>query len=139
MKRLLFFSLLLVAFANCHKSPDEKTTSLPNALLGKWTYTEYYVGIGDGVTRWQPVQPPNQIVAFLPDGRFQPTASFLSSATHYEIMDSSRVKFSPVATPSGPDYIIMAYRMDTTGALLLSPVNPICICGCADKFRRSKL
>lgn len=127
--QILLLPLLLFAIA-CKKSVDP----IENSLIGKWTYTEYYMSIG-GPGEWHPVTPPKQTIEFKSDGTFIPSESFLKDANHFEILDSVTVKFQPASTPSG--FILMGYTIDTTAReLQLWPVNPMCIEGCSNKFKR---
>ena len=127
--QILLLPLLLFAIA-CKKSVDP----IENSLIGKWTYTEYYYSIG-GPGEWHPVTPPKQTIEFKSDGTFIPSESFLKDANHFEILDSVTVKFQPASTPSG--FILMGYTIDTTAReLQLWPVNPMCIEGCSNKFKR---
>ena len=81
------------------------------------------------------VTPPKQTIEFKPDGTFIPSESFLKDANHFEILDSVTVKFQPASTPSG--FILMGYTIDTMARQLqLWPVNPMCIEGCSNKFKR---
>jgi hypothetical protein len=131
VKKLLFLSLILLVFIpGCKKSSLEP---IENSLIGKWIYTEYYQSIG-GPGQWYPVTPPGQTVEFKPDGRFL-SSSFLKDADHFQILDSVTVKFQPASTSSG--YILMGYSVDTAAReLLMYPVNPFCIEGCSNKFKR---
>lgn len=127
---ILILTLLMLAAAGCRKAADES-----NSLIGKWTFTEYYSSPG-GPGQWQPVKPANQVIEFKEDGTFKSAKSFLSTATHYEIIDSANVKFTPAETPSG--YWIMAYEIKSS-ALVMYAVNPACFEGCSYKFKRKSL
>jgi hypothetical protein len=131
VKKLHFLSLIFLVFIlGCRKSSLEP---IENSLIGKWTYTEYYQSVG-GPGQWQPVTPPGQTIEFKPDGRFL-SSLFLKDATHFKILDSVTIKFQPASTASG--YILMAYSIDTAvRELLMYPVNPFCIEGCSNKFKR---
>lgn len=126
----LLGSLFLFTIA-CRKSnPD----LIDRAIIGKWTYIEYYIGIG-GPTQWQPVTPANQTIEFKSNGSFVPSTSFLKGARNFDFVDSIIIKFQPAATSSG--YMLMGHLIDSqTGELYLYPVNPACIEGCNNKFRR---
>jgi hypothetical protein len=135
-RNLSILILFLVTIASCTKSAD-KERSLTSGLTGKWEYTETYFSIG-GPGTWHPVQPGGQTIEFKPDGSFISVASFSGTFRHYEVNDSATVKFTPAPTSSG--FVLMGYIIDSTeGSLLLYPVNPVCIEGCTDKFRRSGL
>ncbi len=100
----------------------------------KWTYIEYFFSIG-GPGQWHPVTPSNQTIEFKTDGSFIPAGSFLKPATKFEIVDSVTIKFQPASTPSG--YILMGYLIKAAEReLYLYPVNPACIEGCNNKFKR---
>ena len=131
VKKLLFLSLILLIFIpGCKKSALEP---IENTLIGKWIYTDYYLSIG-GPGQWYPVTPPGQTIEFEPDGRFH-SSSFLKDANRFQILDSVTVKFQPASTSSG--YILMGYSVDTAAReLLIYPVNPFCIEGCSNKFKR---
>ena len=135
VKKLQFLSLVLLFFAiACEKSTNKIIEPNENGLLGKWTYTEYYMSIG-GPGEWHPVSLPKQTIEFKSNGTFIPCESFLKEANHFEILDSVTVKIEPAATPMG--YILMRYDIKPfEGSLYLSPANPICIEGCSNKFER---
>jgi len=131
MKKLQLPGLVLLFLTvACKKSIEP----IESSLIGKWTYTEYYISIG-GPGEWRAVTPPNQTIEFKPDGTFIPSESFLKDANRFEILDSVTVKFQPVSTPSG--FILMGYIIDTMEReLQMYPVNPMCIEGCSNKFTR---
>jgi hypothetical protein len=132
--KLIFGLLLLIVSAGCSKMTIDNTESIENAVAGKWTYTEYFYSTGSP-GQWYPVTPANQTIEFKADGSFTGTASFLKEATHFVIVDSATIKFQPSTKPAG--YTLMNYRVKTTGReLILSPLDPICIEGCSDKFKR---
>lgn len=126
--------LLTLAAAGCSKATDENTTHLTHVLIGKWVYTESYMGIGNGRDVWQPAQPANQTVEFNADGTFYGTVPSLKEFTRFEITDSAIVTFRSAAKPSGYK---MGYNLENPyTTLILYPVEPYCICGCSDKFER---
>ena len=131
MKKLQLPGLVLLFLTvACKKSIEP----IESSLIGKWTYTEYYISSG-GPGEWRAVTPPNQTIEFKPDGTFIPSESFLKDANRFEILDSVTVKFQPVSTPSG--FILMGYIIDTMEReLQMYPVNPMCIEGCSNKFTR---
>jgi len=135
VKKLQFLSLVLLFFAiACEKSTNKIIEPNENGLLGKWTYTEYYMSIG-GPGEWHPVSLPKQTIEFKSNGTFIPCESFLKEANHFEILDSVTVKIEPASISMG--YILMRYDIKTSeGSLYLSPTNPICIEGCSNKFER---
>jgi hypothetical protein len=131
VKKLQFLSILLVFAIACKKSGDKTIEPVKNSLIGKWTYTEHY-GSSGGPGEWRPVNPSNQIIEFNSDGTFVPCESFLKDANHFEILDSVTVKFQPAFSGSS----MMSYSIDTIAReLILTPI-PLCIEGCADKFKR---
>jgi hypothetical protein len=131
--QLLTITLLLFTIA-CKKSGEKIIEPIENSLIGKWTYTEYYMGSG-APSEWRPVTPPNQTIEFKPGGTFIPSESFLKDADHFEILDSVTVKFQPTSTSSG--FILMGYSIDTMARQLqMYPVNPMCIEGCSNKFKK---
>jgi len=133
MGRSLFILLtILLVSASCSKPVPEKVPYPVNTLIGKWKYTEHYMSIG-GPGQWYLVQPPNQTVEFKADGTFQSAASFSTTFSRYEITDSATVKFTPAPNPTGS--VVMKYEFNSvTNTLLLYPVEPMCIEGCAYKF-----
>jgi len=134
MKSSFFIGLLLLLATGCSKSPVENTEAIENTVVGQWTYTEYFYSTG-APGQWYPVTPANQIIEFKADGSFTGTASFLKDATHFVIVDSTTIKFLPSTKPAG--YALMNYRVKTAEReLILSPLDPICIEGCSDKFKR---
>ena len=133
VKKLQFLSLVLLFFAIACEKSSNRIIEPENGLVGKWTYTEYYMSIG-GPVEWHPVSP-KQTIEFKSNGTFIPCESFLKEANHFEILDSVTVKIEPAATPMG--YILMRYDIKPfEGSLYLSPANPICIEGCSNKFER---
>ena len=123
-------ALLTIVFS-CKKSG---MTSIHDSLIGKWIFTESKIGTGPP-GQWQPVTPRGQTIEFKEDGSFISSGNFLTGTTHFRIMDSVTVKFSPETTSSG--YILMYYSIDTLARdLILSPANPACIEGCQYKFIR---
>ena len=136
VKKLDLPGLILLFFIIACKKDNKVIEPIENSLIGKWTYTEYYMSIG-GPGDWRPVNPPNQAIEFKPDGRFIPCESFLPATDHFEILDSVTVKFQPASTSSG--FILMGYVIDTIkGELQMYPVNPMCIEGCSNKFKKIK-
>ena len=127
--------LVLLCFAiACKKSGNKIIEPIENGLIGKWTYTEFYVSLGDP-GGWRPVSPPDQTIEFKSDGTFIPCESFLKDANHFEIVDSVTVKIEPASTPSG--FILMGYTIKPSDRELdLFPVAPLCIEGCSNKFIR---
>jgi hypothetical protein len=131
LKKLQFLSILLLFTISCKKSGDKTIEPVENSLIGKWTYTEHY-GSSGGPGEWRPVNPSNQIIEFNSDGTFVPCESFLKDANHFEILDSVTVKFQPAFS----GFSMMSYSIDTIAReLILTPI-PLCIEGCADKFKR---
>ena len=138
--RRLFFLILSIAFIGpgCSKSGNTGTVTVPHskALTGKWIFAEQKIGNG-GPGEWLPVQPANQYVLFKPDSSVNSNVSFLNTATGYSIVDSNRVKFLPVSSPSLSS--LMMYKIDSVkGELTLSPLELLCIEGCSYKFRLQK-
>ena len=127
---LLIF--LLLVFTACDKSANKSSDA--TALIGKWTYTERYYSIG-GPGGWHPVETANQVIEFKSDGSFKGAPDFLPGATSFEIIDSAKLKFGPASLPAGNR--LMRYDLKSAhGALILYPVDPVCIEGCSDKFVR---
>jgi len=135
MKKVQFLILIFLVFiAGCSKLDNAKPAAVENTIIGKWSYTEYYLSIG-GPGQWYPVTPANQVIEFKPDGTFIPSKFFLKDATKFEIVDSVTLKIQPASTPSG--YILMGYSIKTAEReLYLYPVSPYCIEGCSNKFKR---
>jgi len=76
VKKLQFLSLALLLFTiACEKSSNKIIEPNENGLLGKWTYTEYYMSIG-GPGEWHSVSPPKQTIEL---NRTEP----LSLANHF--------------------------------------------------------
>ncbi|MGG9963104.1 hypothetical protein [Ferruginibacter sp. SUN106] len=135
MKRKFMTGLLVVLlFAACSKATVADKEPIENTVTGIWTHTEYFYSTG-APGQWYAVTPANQTIEFKADGSFTGTASFLKEATHFVIVDSTTIKFLPSAKPSG--YTLMNYHVKTAEReLYLSPLDPICIEGCSDKFKR---
>ena len=88
-----------------------------------------------GPGQWHPVSPANQTIEFKPGGSFISSESFLKTATKFEMVDSATIKFQPASTSSG--YILMGFSINTAEEeLYMHPVNPACIEGCNNKFKR---
>jgi hypothetical protein len=131
VKKLQFFCLIFLTFnPGCKKNIEP----IDNSIIGKWTYTEYNIGIG-GPGQWLPATPAGQTIEFKSDGTFISSGSLRWEATKFEILDSVTIKFRPASTP--PGYLLMVYSIDTIAReLLMYPVNPMCIEGCEYKYRR---
>jgi hypothetical protein len=129
--------VFLLGMVSCSRTAYKITQAPLGTLLGKWAYTEHYVSTG-GPGQWSLVQPAGQIIEFKEDGTFQSAPSFSGTFRRFEIIDSTKLRFSPAPTPSG--FVIMEYKVDTAeGTLLLRPIEPMCIEGCDHKFKRSRL
>jgi hypothetical protein len=134
MKSRFVIGLLLLLSIGCSKRPVENTEPIENSVVGQWTHTAYFYSTG-APGQWYPVTPANQTIEFKADGSFTGTVSFLKEATHFVIVDSITIKFLPSTKPSG--YTLMNYRVKTAEReLILSPLDPMCIEGCSDKFKR---
>ena len=96
VKKLQFLSLVLLFFAIACEKSSNRIIEPENGLVGKWTYTEYYMSIG-GPGEWHPVSP-KQTIEFKSNGTFVPCESFLKEANHFEILDSVTLKIEPAAT-----------------------------------------
>jgi hypothetical protein len=132
-KKIIQLLVLSFILFSCKKS---SVTSNPigNSLIGKWTYTQYWYSIGSG-GEWHAVKPTNQTIEFQSDGTFISAESFLKEANTFEIIDSATVKFLPATNASGSQ--LMSYKIDTIKReLTMSPINPVCIEGCANRFKR---
>jgi hypothetical protein len=130
----ILFLFLVFSIIGCTKSSYRNSNPIDNSLVARWTYVEYYFSIG-GPGEWHPVQPANQEIEFKSDGSFVSTESFLKGVTRYEIIDSVTIKVKPVSRPSG--YMLMGYKINTIDReLYLYPVDPYCIEGCGNKFKR---
>jgi len=128
MKGIYFLSFLYLFTISCKKSSPDLINS---AIIGKWTYTEYFYSTGAGPGQWHPVIPPNQTIEFRSDGSFIPSTSFLKEAKRFELVDSITIKFT-----TSSRFIIMGDSIDVgMGELYLYPI-PGCIEGCNNKFRR---
>jgi hypothetical protein len=126
---LVTFACLLLAIS-CRKTLDP----VPASLIGAWEYTENYYSAG-GPGSWHPVTPSGQKIEFRTDGTFIPCETFLKGATHFATVDSVTIRVSPVATALGS--ILLGFKFSPDGRELhLYPVDPICIEGCDNKFRR---
>jgi len=129
-RNVILFLALTFCAVGCTKST---VGPIADSLIGTWTYVEYFYSVG-GPGSWHPA-PANQKIEFKSDGSFSSTEFFLKGVNRYEIVDSVTIKFQPVSRPSG--YMLMGYKMDSSlGDLYLYPVDPYCIEGCSNKFRR---
>jgi hypothetical protein len=129
----IFFVILLTAGA-CNKSSSNNFKSFPDTLQGKWRYVEYYASSG-GPGSWYPVSPVNQWIEFKQNGIVSSNIESFKDADSYQLPDSNTIKF---IIPSKPDgFLLFRYNIDTLqAALILSPLHPLCIEGCAIKFKR---
>ena len=136
MTRITFFIFIVLAvtITACKKSADNNNEPIDHNLTGKWIYTENGFSIG-GPMIWRNAAPANQVIEFKANGTFIASENFLSGVTSYEKLDSITLKFQPVSL--SPGYIKMRYSIDSAdGRLYLSPFEPLCIEGCADRFVR---
>lgn len=114
--------------------PGCKREKINNALIGKWNYTDYYLGIG-GPGAWHSVTPAGQTIEFRANGSFAGSESFLSNFNTYRVNDTATVRFMSGWNISGS--ITMGYEVHAAdNTLFLYPVNPRCIEGCNNKFKR---
>ena len=135
MKSLLNLVIISIVLSGaCRKTDPEIGGKSAQSLIGKWTYTDYFYSIG-GPGEWHPVEPANQTIEFKADGSFVPAESFLKGVTRYEVLDSIRIKFHPTSTASG--FTLMGYSIEKAGKeLKMYPIDPLCIEGCNNRFRR---
>ena len=134
MKTIYFIALTILVFDFCCSKRPISAEPLNKDILGKWTWVENFYSIG-GAGQWHTVTPVSQTIEFKPNGSFVSPNAFLNGATRYELVDSITIKFQPASTASG--YILMQYKMDAGGSVLyLQPLDPRCIEGCNNKFRR---
>ena len=131
MGRFFIVSMIIVSFWGCRKS---FLPVIDRNLIGRWVYVESYYSVG-GPGKWHPVLPSNQKIEFKPNGQFIPPQSFLRTMNWYVPIDSVTIKFQPSLGSS--ENVLMGYKVDTlNNELFLYPVNPICIEGCNNKFKR---
>ena len=131
MSKQASLGCFILGMVSCSRPAYKLTQSSSGILLGKWIYMEHYFSTG-GPGQWSPVQPVGQTVEFKEDGTFQSVPSFSGSFRRFEIIDSTKLRFTPAPIPSG--FVSMEYKVDTAeGTLLLRPIEPVCIEGCNHK------
>jgi hypothetical protein len=134
MKEAQIVCLTLLFIVSCTTSTGKKESKTPNPLTAKWIHTETMYSVG-GPAEWHLVEPAGQQIELKEDGSFISSASFLKGANKYELVDSVTIKFQPASAP--PGYILMKYQLDAAGKeLYLSQIEPACIEGCGEKFKR---
>jgi hypothetical protein len=134
MRLILMLAIVFLAAGACNKSSVFNSKSYPDTLQGKWRYVEYYASSG-GPGSWYPVNPVNQWLELKPNGIVSSNMEPFKDADSYLLRDSNTIKF---IIPSKPDgFLLFRYDIDTLqAALMLSPLHPLCMEGCAVKFKR---
>jgi len=130
----IFFMLVIVlaVTGSCKKAGPGMAG--PVSLNGKWKYVEYYASIG-GPGNWYPASPANQWIEIKGNGDINSNMSSFNGVTGYQLQDAVTIKFMMPSAPGG--FWLFRYNIDTLLAqLVMSPVNPACIEGCAIKFKR---
>jgi len=134
MRSIFIVAAFLLAMTACTKSSSVSAHGpLNDSLPGKWWYSEYYYSIGSPGS-WHTINPVTQWIELHANGELHTNMTQLRTATGYLLPDSNQIKFIIPASQDG--YLLYQYRFDDLHALILSPLNPICIEGCASKFRR---
>ena len=134
MRLFIIVCLGFFAATACNKSTVYNSKSYPDSLQGKWRYVEYYISSG-GPGNWYPANPATQWIELKANGSVSSNMDPFKDADRYELPDSNKIKFIIPAKPDG--YLLYQYQIDTVqAALILSPLNPMCIEGCAIKFKR---
>ena len=133
----IFFVLLtgLTLLGACNKSTGvKKSKSYPDTLEGKWRYVEYFISSG-GPGSWYTVNPVTDGIELKQNGEINSNLAPFKDASSYEVTDSVTIKFIIPFNPDG--FLLYRYNVDTLqGGLILSPLKPLCIEGCASKFKR---
>jgi hypothetical protein len=128
-----FYGSIALIILSCNKSSTALHT-YPGALTGKWRFTEYYISPG-GPGSWYPATPAGQWFNLNTNGTITSNMEEFKQATAYELPDSSTIKMLLPARPGG--FKRYHYSIDTLQqVLVLSPLDPMCIEGCALKFKR---
>ncbi|MFT3933573.1 MAG: hypothetical protein QM726_08170 [Chitinophagaceae bacterium] len=128
----IIITIACLAFVGACSKSSGGLKSVPE-LKNKWNYVAQYYSIG-GPGSWHAVSPVTEWINLLPNGEVNSNLDPFKDATGYELPDSAKIKF---LIPSKPDgYLLFQYRFDDDGALILSPLNPMCIEGCAMKFKQ---
>ncbi len=134
MRLFFVFAAVFLITGACNKSSVNNFKSYHDTLQGKWRYVEYYQSIG-GPGSWYPANSVNQWLELKVNGTLSSNMDPFKDADSYLLPDSNTIKF---IIPSKPDgFLLFQYNIDTIQtALILSPLNPVCIEGCSIKFKR---
>ena len=134
MRVVLLLAIIIVAACACNKSSVIRSKSYPDTLQGKWQYSAYYMSIGDPGS-WYNVSPMIEWIDLQPNAVVSSNMAPFSDAGSYRLPGSNTIKFMIPSKPDG--FLLFQYTLDTVNAtLVLSPLNPLCIEGCAIKFKR---
>ena len=133
--RLIFVLLAIAAMLSaCNKSAAVKTTSYPHTLGGKWRYVEYFYSTGEP-GKWYTVNPVTEWIELKQNGEISSNMAPFKDASSYQVTDAVTIKFIIPTAQNG--FLLYRYNIDTVnGGLIFSPLTPLCIEGCASKFRR---
>ena len=130
-----FFVLIAIwslALISCNKSSVVPTT-LNEKISGKWRHTQYYYSIG-GPLIYVSKESGNQWIVFSADGKFSSNIPHFYNFSRYEILDSTKLKFT-ITTP--PGFRLFYFSLTPlANSLSLSPADFICVEGCGDIFKR---
>ena len=130
----IFFKLavMVLLMAACKKSTTNNKTVYTVGLPGKWNFIASYMGRGVGPISWQPTDSLHQWVVLAENGDVSSNMPMFTDIAGCQQPDSTTLKFKTVQG----GVFQYEFSLDTLqNELILSPL-PICIEGCAYKFRR---
>ena len=134
MMKYFFYGMILLSFAglgSCKKSSADTGNNISSLVTGKWNYAEYYISDGGGSINWLPVTP-GQFIELEANGTFSSNFAPFNTAVNFQLVDSAHIKFNE---PSAQGSHLYFYSVNKN-ELQLSPADPACIEGCAQKFTR---
>lgn len=131
MRIVIKLALLVVVLAACKKSTINNKLIYTAGLPGKWNFVASYLGTG-GPTSWHPTDSLHQWFLLAENGDVSSNMPMFMDFARCQEPDSTTLKF--MAVQGG--VFQYHFTLDTLqNELILSPV-PLCIEGCAFKFRR---
>lgn len=131
MKSLILLLTIMVLFASCKKTDEQKDTN----LTGKWKMTAVLMDPGDGSGTFQPVST-NKYIEFRSDGTISSNGSLCSNSTESNAPDSGTWSLtdSTITSSQCNDNLPLKIRFIHEGSTLT--INYPCIEPCRAKFRK---
>jgi hypothetical protein len=134
MMKYFFYGIILLSFAglgSCKKSSADTINNNCSSVTGKWNYAEYYVSDGVSAINRLPVTP-GQFIDLEANGTFSSNFAPFDTPVNFQLVASAHMKFNE---PSAQGSHLYFYGLNKN-ELQLSPADPGCIEGCAQKFTR---